>query len=83
MCTASGIVIGIAVVVIGVSLFVLIWCEKMQIVFIRRGTIDIYGSDVGAVCVVCARFARGSASLQRGDYITQEDMDKLQQELVE
>jgi siroheme synthase len=30
---------------------------------------------------VCAVIARGNVSLQRGEYITQEDMDSLQNEL--
>ncbi|MGL6226486.1 MAG: hypothetical protein ACRC10_07660 [Thermoguttaceae bacterium] len=32
---------------------------------------------------VCARLARGSLSLQQGDYITQEDMDKVQRQMKE
>ncbi len=30
---------------------------------------------------VCASIARGNISLQQGEYITQEDMDKLQKEM--
>lgn len=31
---------------------------------------------------ICALISRGSISLQQGEYITQEDMDTLQNELV-
>jgi len=31
---------------------------------------------------ICAMTARGSISLQQGEYITQEDMDKLQDKLL-
>jgi len=32
---------------------------------------------------ICAQLSRGEPSLQRGEYFTTEDLDKLQAELVE